>query len=333
MRHTGEEIAFLTDLLAWIGEERDAMTVVELDGFVAGLVLCPERVGPSEWLPLVWGGERASEDVEESVDATLAVMDHYRRVAEDLACDPQGYRTVFGLDPKSGVLLWEPWVWGFRQAKDLRPEAWLQVGASGDEKAMASLAMIETMNDIGEGVSDLPRNPVEELRRSASDLIRDCVRALAAWALSRAFGGGLAMVAERGGLEPGGGEPCPCGSGRTYECCCGVELTERLHPGVPCRSAPVPVPPFKEIGSNAGGNPRRSFVHGVVRQEQLARVEVLRELPDVGDCIREKPLGLHQQPPKTERPDRRGGRRAVVGRCPAHLLPRGGGERPDVAPR
>ena len=113
------------------------------------------------------------------------------------------------------------WVWGFRQAKGLRPEAWLQVGASGDEEAMASLAMIETLNDIGEGVSDLGGDAVEELRRSASDLIRDCVRALAAWALSRAFGGELVMVAARGGFEVVGGEPCPCGSGRSYERCCG----------------------------------------------------------------------------------------------------------------
>ena len=86
MRHTGEEVAFLTDRL---GEERETMTAVELNGFVAGLVLCPEWVGPAEWLALIWGGARASEDVEESVDATLAVTDHHRRVAEDLASDPQ----------------------------------------------------------------------------------------------------------------------------------------------------------------------------------------------------------------------------------------------------
>ena len=129
MRHTAEEIAFLTDLLDRLGEERDAMTVVELDGYVAGLVLCPEWIGPAEWLPLVWGGARASEDVEESVDATIAVAAHYRRVAEDLASEPQGYRAVLGFYPGSGELLWEPWVWGFRRAKGLRSEAWLQVGA------------------------------------------------------------------------------------------------------------------------------------------------------------------------------------------------------------
>ena len=85
MRHKAEEIAFLTDLLDRIGEERDAMTVVELDGFVVGLVLCPEWIGPAEWLPLVWGDNRASENAEESVGATLAVAAHYRRVSAEQA--------------------------------------------------------------------------------------------------------------------------------------------------------------------------------------------------------------------------------------------------------
>ena len=65
--------------------------------------------------------------------------------------------------------------------------------------------MIETMNDIGEGTSKLAEEAVEEIRRSTADLIPACVRASSAWASSQALGG----------------EPCPCGSGRSYERCCG----------------------------------------------------------------------------------------------------------------
>jgi hypothetical protein len=35
----------------------DAMLLEELDGFIAGLLVCPELIKPSEWLPLVWGSE------------------------------------------------------------------------------------------------------------------------------------------------------------------------------------------------------------------------------------------------------------------------------------
>ena len=57
MRHKAEEIAFLTGLLDRIGKEREAMTAIELDGFVAGLVLSPGWTGPAEWLPLVWAAK------------------------------------------------------------------------------------------------------------------------------------------------------------------------------------------------------------------------------------------------------------------------------------
>ena len=63
------------------------------------------------------------------------------------------------------------------------------------------------MNDIGKGVSDLVGDAVEQVRRSAHDLIPDCVRALGAWALLRGLGGELALAAARRGFEAGGGEP------------------------------------------------------------------------------------------------------------------------------
>jgi uncharacterized protein len=34
----------------------DSMGLSDLDGFLAGIVVGPELVMPSEWLPVVWGG-------------------------------------------------------------------------------------------------------------------------------------------------------------------------------------------------------------------------------------------------------------------------------------
>ena len=55
MSDTDPELDRLRDLLNAIPAERDGMTVAELDGYVAGLNVCPEMVLPSEWLPVVWG--------------------------------------------------------------------------------------------------------------------------------------------------------------------------------------------------------------------------------------------------------------------------------------
>ncbi|PVM93865.1 YecA/YgfB family protein [Caulobacter endophyticus] len=37
---------------------RSALLPSELDGFLTGLAVGPERIMPAEWLPHVWGGDR-----------------------------------------------------------------------------------------------------------------------------------------------------------------------------------------------------------------------------------------------------------------------------------
>ena len=39
----------------------DAMLLEELDGFVAGLLVRPELIKPSEWLPVVWVSEEGDD--------------------------------------------------------------------------------------------------------------------------------------------------------------------------------------------------------------------------------------------------------------------------------
>jgi yecA family protein len=39
------------ELLA-LGEE--TMLLEELDGFIAGLLVCPDLIKPGEWLPIIW---------------------------------------------------------------------------------------------------------------------------------------------------------------------------------------------------------------------------------------------------------------------------------------
>src|SRR6201987_5208874 len=49
---------FDEELLA-LGE--DSMLLEELDGFIAGLLACPELIMPSDWLPVVWRENTADQ--------------------------------------------------------------------------------------------------------------------------------------------------------------------------------------------------------------------------------------------------------------------------------
>ena len=54
MSHTDPDLDRLQDMLNAIPAERDSMTIAELDGYVAALIVCPEMILPSEWLPGIW---------------------------------------------------------------------------------------------------------------------------------------------------------------------------------------------------------------------------------------------------------------------------------------
>ena len=63
----------------------DGLTIGELDGYVAGLIVCPEPVLPAEWLPTLWGGENGFAELDGVDQIAAAVLDHYNRIARELA--------------------------------------------------------------------------------------------------------------------------------------------------------------------------------------------------------------------------------------------------------
>lgn len=53
MRDTAPDLDGRQDLMGAIPAEREDMGVVELGGYVAALIVCPDMILPSEWLPEV----------------------------------------------------------------------------------------------------------------------------------------------------------------------------------------------------------------------------------------------------------------------------------------
>ncbi len=62
-------------------------TPVEAEGFIAGIVLLPEAIKPSEWLPAFWGGEAqvpVFADEEEARTVSAGVFALYQRVLGEI---------------------------------------------------------------------------------------------------------------------------------------------------------------------------------------------------------------------------------------------------------
>jgi uncharacterized protein len=208
----------------------DAMLIEEFDGFVAGLLVCPEMIRPGEWLPLIWsrGGHVEPSPLENLDHANRLfglIMDNYNDVVRTLIDRPERYRPLLPVDARNGDVMWEVWMEGFAAALALRPSAWEQLIHADRETVDAMTGMV-LLTDIARGELDaIPMEDVDRFREAAPGLIPDWIVTLHEWRLANRQ---TPSVVERAAHAPetrgkvGRNEPCPCGSGKKYKKCCGL---------------------------------------------------------------------------------------------------------------
>ena len=231
MTHPRQELDKLEWLLHKHAQNADAMDLSEFDGFCSGLIVCPEMVMPSEWLPFVFGQKGGLEfENTADLDASMAlIMEHYNRVARFLTPPCHSFETIYGSDPNSDDVLWEPWVSGFARAMEIRPKAWDKIMSCGDMDIIEGLTMLLLMQAFCTGEIDLPDDEIDELDEQAPDMIPNIVLDLNDWVKSQQQKGlPLAShVPANANAQPlakqkvGRNALCPCGSGKKYKKCCG----------------------------------------------------------------------------------------------------------------
>lgn len=223
MSRTDSDLDRLDSLLSALPQESFPMTVSELDGYVTGILSCPDIIPPSEWLPQVWGetGSASFPDLAAANETISAVMAHYNAVASGLTAGLM-VEPIYEIDPNSDETLWEPWVDGFSRALKLRPGSWNAVLESRNEEARTSLIFLMALQDIYEGTSRFSDEEIDEIDLQAPDLVPNCVAAIL-HATRPELGAQAANSTQAPDRvkRPGRNDPCSCGSGRKYKKCCG----------------------------------------------------------------------------------------------------------------
>ncbi len=198
------------------------MLLTELDGFLTGIVVGPDRIPPSEWLQGIWGiddGETAPfedpADVQWFVDAVTA---RCTEIVRDLGRGkPQ---PIFDVDERNGEVLWELWVDGFSEAMALRPDSWAMLAAGADHDAADALARLSSLIAIAHDESPLDSIEINVVNdRALADLNDSIVRLYAA--RLRAGEPGSMTALPPTATKIGRNDPCRCGSGVKSKRCCG----------------------------------------------------------------------------------------------------------------
>jgi uncharacterized protein len=225
MSNAAAKLDRLQDALLQMPDE--TMLLSQLDGYLTGVILCPESISPVDWLPKIWGSQDNFDgplflDPGEARQVTGLIMAHFNTLAAQLEDPNHLILPVFDYDERPGIedTLWETWMLGFREAIHLRFSLWAEALKENDLGFGAAMTTLITLQSIETRESDLSREEQDRLILIAPTLIPLSVAALNKWRLKRRKGPLIAPV--RGHEKLGRNDPCPCGSGKKFKKCCGA---------------------------------------------------------------------------------------------------------------
>lgn len=208
----------LGDFLLSESAGEEAMTLDELDGYLTGVIVCPDLIMPSEWLPPIWGGsDPVFEDFKQTEIVTSAIMNHYNSLIGDL--DQGRFSPILEHDLDDDPS-WEIWIGGYWKALSLRPDSWDQFYDIEDRDLQRALFVMGRLAELALFPPDEiePLEIDEELETNAADIIPPMVEVIhqARKILANPYG----IPANQNKTKVGRNDPCPCGSGKKFKKCC-----------------------------------------------------------------------------------------------------------------
>lgn len=200
----------------------DPMLLSELDGFLTGVLVCPDPIAQDEWMAVVWGSDDGgiapfedARDVRWFADAVVARLNE---IGRDLARGkPQ---PIFDTDDRNGEVLWEHWIDGFAAAMALRPDAWAALVDGGDPDSVDALARVSLLIAVAREESSLDSVEINALQDQAPAGLIDAILRLHA-ARGRIGAVPATALVDPRPIKVGRNDPCRCGSGRKSKRCCG----------------------------------------------------------------------------------------------------------------
>ncbi len=204
----------------------DCMDIAMLDGFLTALIIGPNTLLPSQWLPYIWGGDENEEMTfasgEQAERVLNLIMRYYNDRVHDLREDAVEFEPLLYVrqDEAGEVPVLDEWCVGFITGIGLDPEGWrplIESDAEQDAVLLAPMLLFGTED----GQAELRSNPELAGRQSDfADGLGPCVLGIRDFWLP---GRKRAATVRRTSAKVGRNDPCPCGSGLKYKKCCGMD--------------------------------------------------------------------------------------------------------------
>ncbi len=236
-RHQKERIKELLDLA---DNKEEALTLTEFEGFLFGLAITPDVILPSEWMRVVFGEEMVTFDSEEQANILMqelmgAYNAYTRAFHEGMLTFP------FDMEKLSSTMLddIQEWAYGLLEALRMRPDIWYLDSEESYEnmpeyvkEVILSFCIVHGVVYPEEGRDLFIKND-KSLDNEAESMLLILGSLPSAVETLQAHGAKLEKERQqnmagrhidlnRSKTKIGRNDPCPCGSGKKYKKCCGM---------------------------------------------------------------------------------------------------------------
>ena len=230
-----EEYEALDQFLLSLEYDEAIFCVSELDGFFTAVVSGPITIPPSQWLQTIWGGQENSPiwDSEEEFQHILELlMRHMNSTAAVLMEAPMDFEACFMeriVEGKRYTIV-DEWCEGYMKGVALCPDRWDKMPCAREDYLAPML-----MFTFEHGAEQREKLSEEEVVFWQGQVEPAARRIHAYWLEQR---GGSAtpqfhmpmLPTSAANDEPfiraepkvSRNDPCPCGSGKKYKKCCGL---------------------------------------------------------------------------------------------------------------
>ena len=201
----------------------DGMTMDSLHGYLTAIVIGPETIPLSEWLPQVWGESNAGGPAFKTPKEFERIVGLISRFMNEIAITmevaPKEFEPLFCEYEWEGhqVLDGEAWAWGFWEGMQLRAEAWQPIWDSNLADMMRPIYLLGA-EEIEEEEMALVDTPLKAHKLTVA-IEAAIPHVLKFWAPLRKS---AVATVQRDAPKVGRNDDCPCGSGKKFKKCCGA---------------------------------------------------------------------------------------------------------------
>ncbi len=236
----------LQKLLNDLPLKEEAFNIQALQGYLHAIAITPDVIVPSEWLPVIFGGEMPEYDTMQQAESMInAIMEGYNNY-NALRMENR-LHFPFEMDQLTPNMFDEiiDWAYGFHKGLRLRMDIWLSriiardLGEEEDPVANSVGVISALVHDDDENndlIFDKIKNNIED------DIDEEEIKVRIVATLIRILPESINIIQEFGRVlddkrqnkmqtersmpvhseKVGRNAPCPCGSGKKYKKCCGV---------------------------------------------------------------------------------------------------------------